>query len=109
MKTGQTICDECKKVIDHPGLLDLSMKFRANVGIKGRGDGTPDCNPGITQGIMGFVEVEIKGDFCDADCLMDNSLKKANEKTGHNSVKNVTQDIFFRGDQFSPGRPKAEW
>lgn len=109
MKTGQIICEECKQPLVNPAMLNVHMRFRANVGIKDGGDGKPDCNPGITQGIMGAVEVEIEGDFCDAECLTKYALRKANDKTGLNSVYNVRQDIFFRGDQFTPGRPKNEW
>lgn len=109
MKIGQIVCNECKKPLVHPAMLDLKMRFRANVGIKDGGDGKPGCNPGITQGIMGAVEVDIEGDFCDAECLKAYAFRKANEKTGMNSVLNVRQDIFFRGDQFTPGKPKSEW
>lgn len=109
MKTGYIICDECKQPLVHPAMLDLKMRFRANVGIKDGGDGEPGRNPGITQGIMGLVEVEIEGDFCDAECLIKYAIRKANEKGGLNAVYNVRQDIFFRGDQFTPGRPKSEW
>lgn len=109
MRTGQIVCDECEQILVNPAMLGVKMSFRANVGIKGGGDGTPDCNPGITQGIMGAVEVEVEGDFCDAECLTKYALRAANKKTGTNSVYNVRQDIFFRGDQYTPGKAKGEW
>lgn len=109
MRRGETICDECKQPLVHPAMLGVCMTFCANVGIKDGGDGKPDCNPGITQGIMGTAHVEIKGDFCDVECLTKYALEKANDKAGLNSVYNVRQDIFFRGNALTPGRPKDEW
>lgn len=102
MKTYAVVCNECKKPVVHPGLIDVKMKFRANTGIAG-GHENPQ-HPGITKGIMGFVEVDIEGDFCDMTCLRNFALTKAAEKDS--GVLNVAQDIFYRGDDRTPGGPK---
>jgi len=105
MKTGQIICDQCKKPLVHPAMIDLKMKYRANVGVSGEHESTQ--YPGITKGIMGYVEVDIEGDFCDAECLSEFALQTAIKQ--NQGVSKVRQDIYFRGDPFTPGRPKSEW
>jgi len=102
MKTGQIICNQCKKPLVHPALLDVKMKCRANVGIAG--DYEISQYPGITKGIMGCVEVDIEGDFCDIECLNKYAYKKAAEKD--RSVEKVRQDIYFRDGPTIPGGQK---
>ena len=102
MKAGYIVCDECRKNLVHPALIDVTMKVRVNVGLQ-RNYENP-ANPGITKGIMGFVEVDIEGDFCDGECLRFYARKKASEKDP--SAATVRQDIFFRNDAFTPGGPK---
>jgi len=102
VKEGYIACNQCKKVLVHPALLDVKLKFRANVGVSK--DYENPQHPGITKGIMGFVEVDIEGDFCDVECLALYARKKAFEKDP--SVDKVRQDIYFRNDAFTPGGPK---
>jgi hypothetical protein len=106
MRSGEILCNACKRPIVHPGLIDLKCKARLNVGVA-NWQRTSESNPGITEGIMGFVEVEIGGDFCDEDCLKRHIANKAYE--ANPSVANVSQRIFFRGDSLTPGKPKREW
>ena len=102
MRTGQIICDECKKPLVHPALVDVKLKYRANTGLSGEHENPK--YPGITKGIMGFVEVGIEGDFCDVECLNLFAYKKAIGKDS--GVGKVTQDIYFRGDAFTRGESK---
>lgn len=97
MRTGQTLCDHCRREIVHPSMLAVSMTVRANTG---HGKEEPDEPEGSWKryGIMGFVEVEIKGDFCDEQCLKSYALERANVKIGLDGVHKVRQDIFSRGN-----------
>lgn len=95
MKTGSVICDECKKGLVQPAMLDVKMRFVAN---SGPGNGDPNAEDTWHKyGILGAVEVEIEGDFCDAHCLTAYALRKANDKSGINAVYKVSQDVFNRG------------
>lgn len=102
MKTGQIVCNQCKKQLVHPALIDVKLKCRFNLGMLG-GHANPRY-PGITEGIYGFCEVEIEGDFCDVMCLETYAYNKAVKKDS--AVRNVRQNIYFRGDAFTPGGSK---
>lgn len=75
MRTGFIICDWCKKKIVHPALLNVNMLYRANVP-------------------LGFVEVEVKGDFCDVKCLEHYALTKAEQR--NYQVARADQSVFYR-------------
>ncbi len=75
------ICDQCKQLILHPGLMGVHLRYRANVGLE---DGL----------ITGFVEVELEGDFCDATCLHNFGYIKALGKDP--TAAYVDQKTFIR-------------
>lgn len=85
-KEAKTVCDQCKKGLDHPALLGVYFTYRFNVGIE-------TCP-------MGFYELEIKGDFCDVDCLskymVTEKFKEADRGKILHSQLRTPQDIFFR-------------
>lgn len=99
MKLGYIQCDYCKKNLVHPAMLDVKMSYRANVG-----HGKPSSLSGMSGGVMGFVEIDIEGDFCDGECLQHYAYQQALLKDY--SVGKVEQDIFFRGGPTEPGEPK---
>lgn len=74
-------CDHCGKPIRYPGFFDVSLKARYNVGRPGK--------------IIGFVEVDILGDFCNAICLSNYARGKALRKDS--SVNQVSQDVYTSG------------
>jgi hypothetical protein len=48
------------------------------------------------HGIVGYVKVEVLGDFCDFDCLRHHAYHKAAQKDSR--VSKVIRTIFFRGE-----------
>lgn len=85
-KDTKIVCDRCKKGLDHPALLGVHFTYRVNVGLE-------DCP-------MGFHELEIKGDFCDVDCLSSymaiEKFREVDKGKILRSQLNTPQDIFFR-------------
>lgn len=75
MRTGFITCDWCKSKLIHPALLAVKMMYRANVP-------------------LGFVEVEVIGDFCDVKCLEHYALAKA-EQINY-QVARADQSVFYR-------------
>ena len=85
-KETRIVCNDCGKSLDHPALRDVQFTYRFNVGLE-------DCP-------MGFYELEIKGDFCDVDCLskymVGAKFREADKGKILHSQLRTPQDIFFR-------------
>lgn len=97
MRVGHVICDQCRKRLVQPAMIGVKMKYRANIGV---------YSVNKADGIMGFVEVDIEGDFCDAECLGKFVLAEAAKQDI--SVLSCHQDIYFRDESYI-GLPKSEW
>jgi len=71
------VCDQCGRTIGYPCLVDVSLKARYNIG--------------HSTNIIGFVEVNVAGDFCNMTCLGSYAWIKALKQNG--SVSRTDQDI----------------
>lgn len=84
-------CDFCGAELNHPALVDVKLKYRANTGYGARGLGKGRSVDDHPAKVMGYVEVEISGDFCNTRCLRLYAHREAVAKDS--SVLKVSQGI----------------